>query len=113
MANDHFVNWKDGKKPTKKAVERVIRQFFDSVATKIEWKTDRFFVDLIGKYSPPLEGLPGYFPAAKGEGRYIEVWLGPDSLDVMTRQADDFTNVCAMGLAQIFSRFWEGELDAD
>jgi hypothetical protein len=114
MASDRFVNWKKGKRPSKFEVETVIRQFFDSVATEIKWDKDRFMVTLVGKGSHPLKGIIGVgslLPEA--DERWIEVIVGKNNLDVLTRRADEFTCCCANGLAAVFVRFWQAELDDD
>lgn len=119
MASDTVVHWKN-KRPKREEAEAVIQKFFDGAATEIRWEKDRFFVTLIGKWSHPLSGvlesedLRPLPPTDPGwEGRYLEVWLSKGSLDVITRQQDEFTNNCARGLAKVFARFWEGELEDD
>lgn len=121
MAADVFVRWKTKKRPTREEAEKVIQDFFGDVATEIKWEKDRFFVTLIGKWSHPLvrvaenaEFLKRMYPKEPGwEGRYMEVWLGDDSLDVMTRQQDEFTHACQDGLAAVFARYWEGEVEEE
>lgn len=117
MALDLFVRWKD-RKPTKDQAENVIRNFMGGAELTLEWKSDRFFVRVPGSNSVPYKGLGNKFEAAMIErykpphdGRCIEVWLGDDSLDVMTREADEFTNALAQGLAECFSRYWGGMLE--
>ena len=110
MACDRFVNWKKGgKKPTQAEVEKVLRQFFDAASTEVLWSIDRFFVTLVGKGSAPLEGIEGAHCLTPVDQRWIEVHLGKDNLDVITRCGDEFTNACALGLAKIFARFWQGD----
>jgi len=121
MASDVFVRWKTTKRPTRDEAEKVIQDFLGEVATEIEWKIDRFFVTLVGKWSHPLvrvvqpamqDVLKNMYPKEDGwEGRYLEVWLGDDSLDVLTRRQDEFTHACQDGLAAVFARFWEGEVE--
>jgi hypothetical protein len=124
MACDRFVNWKKDKpRPTREEVELVIRDYFGSVATEVRWDHDRFFITLVGQQTHPLERVDPNHPviaglnhyrklAEKGEadvGRWIEVWLGQDSLDVITRMADPLTNACAGDLVWYFSRHWDSE----
>lgn len=116
MASDRFVNWKPGKKPTRQEVQLVLEDFFVGAATEIRWDKDRFFVTLVGKHSNPLKRvsdspLVKMEPEPGWEGRHLEVWLGSKSLDVLTRQQDEFTNRVADGLAALFARYWEGELE--
>jgi hypothetical protein len=121
MASDTFVRWKTKKRPTREEAEHVIRDFFSDVLTECLWEKDRFFLTLVGKWSHPLvhvatpsvqkrllvqsEQEPGW------EGRHMEVWLGKESLDVMTRRQDEFTHACQAGLAAVFARYWEGEVE--
>lgn len=130
MAQDRFVNWKS-KGPTRKETRQVLEDFFSEAATKIEWRKDRFFVHLVGTHSNPTKrtkGLsdypqqpgsplrPGFRPVimeinTPSEGRHIEVWLSRTSLDIITRHGDEFTNSLAEGLAKLFARLWQGELE--
>ena len=127
MASDVFVRWKDGKRPTEEEVANVIRDFFSDVLTEIVWKKDRFFLTLVGKNSHPLrrvglghQGLePKHLPPVwvlsepepGFEERHMEVWLSEDCLDVLTRRQDEFTHACQDGLAKVFARFWQGEIE--
>jgi hypothetical protein len=112
MSLDRFVNWKK-ERPTKRQVRAVLRDFF-STYHSIKWDRDRFYIKLPGKPSCayrslartrkiPLSELP--------QGRCIEVHLGKGNLDVITRHADEYTNALAQGLAEAFSRFWDGDLE--
>jgi hypothetical protein len=97
----------------------VIQDYFGEVATEIKWDRDRFFVTLIGKWSMPLKRVvdadirrrfEAMAPEPPDDGRYLEVWLGDESMDVLTRRQDDFTHACQDGLAAVFARRWEGEV---
>lgn len=126
MACDRFVYWKKGKpRPTREEIEVVICDYFGDVATKVSWDRDRFFVTLMGKQSHPFEHVDPDHPVARttihyrklaAEGkssteRWIEVWVGPDSLDVITRMADPFTNACAKDLVWHIAGQWDGDLE--
>lgn len=126
MSADNFVWWKkgkDAKKPTRAEAELVIKDFFGAAMLKeCRWGKDRFFVTLIGDWSQPLthvvskelrKRIEATAPEPGWEGRHLEVWLGDDSLDVMTRMQDEFTHVCARGLAAVFARYWHGRLEKD
>jgi len=115
MAADRFVLWKS-EKPTQEEIQFVLEDFLGEVATEIRWDTDRFFVTLVGKYSHPLKRVvtspiarrdiePGW------DGRHLEVIVGKADLDVLTRRQDEFTMRVADGLADVFARFWAGELE--
>lgn len=121
MASDWFVYWKE-RKPTRKEVQIVLEDFFTGVATKIEWDQDRFFIDLVGKPRSPFYRLSeaakrsddAFFHEEEGfDVRCLEVWLGADCLDIMTRHQDELTNTLATGLARAFARFWGGSYEDD
>lgn len=118
MAYDRFVNWTD-KRPTRKEVQHVLEDYFAEAATKIAWSKDRFFIDLVGTHTNPLRRMKDAHESARldpepgHEGRLIEVWLSKTSLDVMTRHGDEFTNRVADGLAKLFARFWQAELEME
>lgn len=116
MASDRFVNWKGGKKPTREEVKWVVEDFLGEVAKEVTWSRDRFFVTLVGKHSDPLKRvvdspLTRLEPEPGWEGRHLEVVLSKCNLDVLTRRQDEFTMRVADGLAKVFARYWEGELE--
>lgn len=81
-------------------------------------RAESLYVDLVGVYSDPLRRLDAHFTILHNElskerngsprPRWIEVWLGDDCIDVMTRQADDFTWWIAYDIANKIARFWSG-----
>lgn len=114
MALDRFVYWKD-KKPTKDQVELVIKDYLDAALSEFQWDKDRFLIVLVGQNSAPLKSVADpdmrrILTSEDGQERFIEVYLDNNSLDVITRRGDEFTNNVADGLARIFARFWEAEL---
>lgn len=111
MALDRFVYWKK-RKPTKKEVRAVLTNFLGGVGS-IRWNKDRFFITLPGEQRAALKGFVRNAGATLNDARWIEVWFDSQSLDIMTRQADEFTSALASELAKIFARFWEGKLDED
>jgi hypothetical protein len=123
MAHDVFVHWKDSsKKPTREEVEHVIRDFFGQAASEIFWGNGRFFVTLASSRSNPLahldiipEEMRRIIDSERerdGGGRHMEVWLGDDCLDVITRRQDEFVHACQDGLAKVFARVWEGRIES-
>lgn len=117
MALDRFVYFRRAKKPTKKELRLVLDDFFGGATTEIKWDRDRFFVTLVGRHTNALrrmEDVPDFVrrePDPGFEGRHLEVWIGSDCIDVMTRQADEFTNALAEGFAKLVARFWHGDLE--
>lgn len=114
MALDRFVNWGDNH-PTRDQIESVLTHYFGGAA-RVEWKIDRFFVWLPGNSSFPFVGLGNRFEAhevekfAENPERLIEVWVDATGrvMDVITRQADHYTNGIAEQLAATFARYWGG-----
>jgi hypothetical protein len=125
MPADNFVYWKkkNGRKPTCEEVEQVVADFFGEVLKESHWSEDksRLFVTLVGQWSHPIMRVVDQEIRAKLEaqrpedpgwqGRFLEVYTDDEHLDVMTRMQDEFTGVCARGLAAIFARTWDGRLD--
>lgn len=116
MALDRFVNFKE-RRPSKEEVGLVLRDFFGPDAAKIEWDNGRYFVTLPGKNSFPFASLPDAlrdpFAGEEARERWIEVYVAKDQFDVITRSHDEYTNVIAEGLARMFARYWDGELEDD
>lgn len=112
MAADRFIWFKgDAKVPPKKDIESVLTNFFGEAA-KVEWVDGRFYATLQGKPTQPFAGLGltgRLFPPDME--RWIEVYVAKDNIDVITRQADTYTNVLADGVAKLFAHFWQGELE--
>jgi hypothetical protein len=111
MALDRFVKF-GARRPSKEEVGLVLRDFFGPEAAKVEWEGDRFYVSLPGKNSFPFASLPdGGWNPFEGHERWIEIFVNDKQFDVITRLADEYTNVIAEGLAKMFARFWDGELE--
>ena len=114
MALDRFVYWKR-QKPTRKQVIGVAKNFFGDAAL-IKDGGDRLFVTLPGTTSDPTAGLKHLMHdpvvGEKGE-RWIEVYIDTKYVDVITRMADPYTNALAAGLAELYRRYWQGELQDD
>jgi hypothetical protein len=121
VATDVFVYWTTTERPTQGDVLKVVRDFFGDVATGVHWDHDRFFITLVGKWSAPLarvvtEDVRRMMLATAPEseiddGRYMEVYIHADALDVITRHQDDFTHACQDGLAKVFARRWKGRIE--
>lgn len=115
MALDRFVYW-ESERPTQEEVGQVCEDYVKGLGA-VEWNDpqSRFYIHLTGAYSCPQDRAKGGrfarpAPEPGFEGRYIEVWIGEDCLDIMTRHQDDVTNAIAEGLAKFFARFWKGRL---
>ena len=114
MACDRFIRWPSpSKRPSRAKCDGALHYFFgDSVEIGIRWDRDRWFVALPGKPSTrEFDGLRGPPSSIYRKERFIEVHLGKKNLDVMTRQADLFTNCLADGLAKFMAKIFDGELE--
>ena len=117
MAYDRLINFKNS--PSKKDLQFIIEDYFGAAATKVYWNKDRFFIDLAGNFSFPFYRIKSLSDSIKArmaldhqiKPRWIEVWKNKKSVDVITRQADEFTNVAADGLASMICRFFDGKLE--
>lgn len=110
MALDRIIRF-DGPGPSKEHLHLVVQDFFGEGATSsISWHMDRLFVSLNGSCSFPFRRLPGapQNPFIPGDERWIEIWTEGSVVDVITRQADPFTNALAQGLAEQVARHWGG-----
>jgi len=83
------------------------------MGVSVEATSDRFFVNLPGNTYHTLTRLePDSTPVrAMGDPhrRWIEVYMGRDNLDVITRFQDWVTNDLADGLARHLARYWEAD----
>lgn len=116
MAADRFVKWEDAR-PTKDEIHLVLVNFLGDAARQVYWDKDRFFVLLRGSKTFPFKGLGNSLEegqlanfAPPHDERSIEVHVSTDTLDVITRLADEYTCVLADGIARMFARYWEGRL---
>ena len=109
MALDRFVCFKKSSRPTKAKLQLVVEDYFRGIATEIRWDQDRWLVTMPGPSIHPLDRVEPALPLRYDGGpRYIEVWYSDGTLDVITRQADELTNVIAAGLAEVCRRYWKG-----
>ncbi len=120
MALDRFVNFEHGSQvPSAKNMRKLLKDYLGEAAKKIAWKRDRFYVDLHGASTFPGRRLKdiglavrsgAYAKQVLSPRRWIEVHLGDDNVDVITRHADEYTNGVAQRLAEIIARYWKGKL---
>lgn len=106
MAYDRFVYWNKTKAlvPTREDVGAVLAAYLGAGGT-VEWVEGqgRFYANLAGPGSDPRQ------PKDLLRGtRWFEVFIHEDSVDVITRQADSFTNAVADGFANVCMRQWDG-----
>jgi hypothetical protein len=114
MSQDRFVYWNE-RKPTKEEIRHVLEDYLSEVAVEIKKDRRGFVVRLAGTYSFPFKRIDDCSrlvdPSQDGGERWLEVYIDPKYLDVITRMADEFTNVVATGLANVFVRYWGARLE--
>lgn len=122
MSLDRFVRWQTELRPTREELQLVLEDYLGG-AGEARWDTDRFFVTLTGLRSEAYrrcahvtEVVRAYAEHTLREPpanriRWIELYLHEDSIDVITRCADDFTNAVAERLAEICAAYWDGKVD--
>ena len=125
MSLDRFIHWPDkSKAPKRDDIDLLCQNYIGTVPHMyLRIEEDRTFIFLGGRCSAALafqkEVAPGYQAAAEenrrnpqnAQQRFIEVIVDDDdaTIDVITRQHDEFTNAVAVGLVEIITRFWQGK----
>jgi len=113
MALDRFIRFPKHR-PSRENTERVLKNFLGE-AGRVEWREDQrsFYISLPGSPGFPFEGISDIPQMGRysGNERWIEIFYDAEQFDVITRQQDEFTNVVANGIAQMFARYWEGDVE--
>lgn len=109
---DRVVRWKE-QRPTAEQLQLLLEDFFNGAA-ELRWDQDRWFCALPGKPCEPFKRLRDDVVTRDSQmgmdiTRWIEVWLSDESVYVMTRHADRFTNALAEELANLLAWGWKGE----
>lgn len=109
VSRDRFIKYKPRQAPSREDIETVLLNFLGGVGS-VEFQDGRFFVSLPGTPTPPYEGIEGAPKRyAHQKERWIEVIPG-NPIDVLTRQQDAFTNALADQIAQLLTRYWNGDM---
>ena len=112
MALDRFVYWKK-LKPSQDDVYKALEDYLGDMG-KIEY-SDRAYVTLPGTPTSPSHRQPDgpdwhrSKPYMGLEARWFEVYYDKTYVDVITRSADELTNVIAEGFAEFCKRYWQGK----
>lgn len=112
MAYDRFVYWGE-RRPTYDEVVRVVRNVLGYAGT-IEEKAGKkglpwLVATLPGKPTLALDGIAKMATQCEmPKERWFEVFVHADSVDVLTRQQDEFTNAVADAVAETLKRYWAG-----
>lgn len=118
MSCDRFVYWTEDR-PTPDQLFAITRDFFGDTAT-VTRKANGTIYAKMGARSEPLAAVSEY--VAKGvelekafpvrpQTRCIELFPHDNSVDVITRLADEFTDALADGLARLLARYYRARLD--
>lgn len=115
MGIDRFVNWKKKKKgPSLAAVRAVLRDYLGS-GSAISISGARITAVIQGKPSYPFRSIAAYKKYTEAVEvhpvRWFEVFVTEKNIDIITRQADEYTNVVAEGFSKLAARLWDGELE--
>jgi hypothetical protein len=106
---DRFIRWPLGPAPTREQILPLLEDYFGGAAA-IRDGGDRYYIDLPGVGGSALRhAVPERASCLMLEKRWIEVWRGSDSVDVITRGADEYTNGLAARLAETIAQAWGGE----
>jgi hypothetical protein len=124
MARDHIVYLPSDKGPTKGQLGRLIKDYLGGIMTSLRWGGQRWTAVLVGpkswmyrrSFDPSCKYQRLEAAAHESEGwyqqeRWIEVWLGDDCIDVITRQQDELTNDIASRLAWRIALLYKGTLE--
>ena len=111
MALDRFIYFK--KSPKLETIRETLEDYLGEALYEIPVDGARVTALLHGKPSCPFRRLPdmGNVAAAQEqrEERFLEVCWTSTSIDVITRQSDEYTNVVGDGFAALAARFWKGK----
>jgi hypothetical protein len=109
MAFDRFVYFKKKAMPKKADLGKALKAYVAG-AGRVYWERDRFYAVLPGK---PSHAVQHKYPMPKeihSSERWVEVWLGDNCVDVMTRCADQYTNAVADGFVKICVDYYKGKV---
>lgn len=110
MSHDVFVRWQK-EVPAREEIKIILSNYISDGA-KLEDSKDRLFVVLPGKPCSPMQHkYPRPVDAYHNE-RFFEVFFHEDCIDVITRFADEFTNVVARGFAECCARNLNGKIES-
>lgn len=113
MSLDRFVRFE--KSPPKKEVELILTDYLNEVGLLSKEK-NCWYITLPGKPSFPFRRIPGYETlknmCESRDERWIEIHFSNKTINVLTRQMDEFTNNIADGIVQMLARFYKGNLES-
>lgn len=124
MSCDRFIYFGFKSMPSEQDVQHVIEDYLGDALVGIDWGGKRWTARIDGNKSWPLRRvlavssdrervLHDTAELESTEERWIEVFIGDDNIDVITRRQDEYTMAVADGLAKLMARFWRGRLEME
>lgn len=119
MSRDRIIDLPKPIGPVGRLQTQYILEDYINGAGTVRWDKDRWYVTLLGKPSWPLKRVLPPRPEVQEE-RWIEVFpgllaenSGPliETLTVITRMQDTYTNDVATGIAMVLLRFFDGKAE--
>lgn len=107
MSSDIFVTFP--RKPTKEQIRKALEGYLNGAAI-VSWETDRWIVLFPQGSSSPLSLIDPKWAFITQKERWFEVYLGPGTFSVITRQQDEFVYALAKGFAEFSARYWKGKI---
>lgn len=115
MACDRFLYWQNGRRPTHKQLMWIIEDFLGETMINLIHQDSLIVIKLHGTPTAPLSRMVDAIKNVPLPGeRHIEIFLhGRSSIDIITRQADEYTMVVADGLLALLKRFYDATGEED
>ncbi len=108
MPADRFVYFHAADMPSHAQLEELLARYVHGVGTVHRGPDARFHVHLPGVPTDPMPA-PMRRPAEYfSDERCVEVYLGEDYVNVMTRAVDELTSGVADRLVSVLVRAWRG-----
>lgn len=104
MALDRFIyfDMPGQVAPSREDVSRAMEAYLDKARYCHSTRGRRITVTLEGEASSPTRELN------RDQPRFFEIFCDEDNIDVITRQADEYTNAVAEGFAALVARLFNG-----
>ena len=111
MAADRFITWdKDKEKPTNEQILFILEDFLGGVGDlgtpDLGKRGGTIIVRLPGKPTNPFTRVMDREPLHLRKERFFEVLITRSDVDVLTREADFFTDGLATTFAKLLARYW-------
>lgn len=107
MPLDRFVYFDDRPAPLNEALKTLLDRYLSGVG-RVEWCVGRWFATLPGA---PCDARGRLEPEDMPRARWFEVYRHDDSVDVITRDGDQYTEAVAVGFARLVALEWAGRLE--